>query len=223
MDTYLLPSGSVLNHEIEVKRSRFLTHVERVDSEEEARAVISSIRSSMPDARHHCTAFIVPNGDNLPISRSSDDGEPSGTAGRPMLDVLTSIPLMGVVCVVTRYFGGTLLGTGGLVRAYSDAVREALEGAHVARRDVLPLYTALLPHADAGRYHAELNAAGFAPDVSYDSEGARLRIATSNSTLLRDTFARLTQGQYELCEDGTRISDVVCARIVSGKAVALAQ
>jgi len=132
---FLLTPSARLSHEIEVKKSRFLTLVARVSTPAEAREVVNERKAAMPDARHHCAAFVVSADGAQPFSHSSDDGEPSGTAGRPMLDVLAGSKLVDVVAVVTRYFGGTLLGTGGLVRAYSDSVRECLEGAPVVVRD----------------------------------------------------------------------------------------
>jgi len=116
--------------EIEEKKSRFLGKVKPVSTEEEAIAFIESIKKQYWDARHNCYAFII--GENSESIRCSDDGEPSGTAGKPMLEVLQNNGLKNVVAVVTRYFGGTLLGTGGLVRAYTQATQAALEEAQVA-------------------------------------------------------------------------------------------
>ncbi|MGN0342987.1 MAG: YigZ family protein [Roseburia sp.] len=110
--------------EIEEKKSRFIAHIQPVESEEEAASYINEMKKKYWDARHNCSAFVL--GDNQEMTRCSDDGEPSGTAGRPMLDVLLREGLHNVVVVVTRYFGGTLLGTGGLVRAYQAAVQEGL-------------------------------------------------------------------------------------------------
>ncbi len=111
--------------EITEKKSRFIADITPVSSEEEAQQFIAGIRKKYWDARHHCPAYLV--GEDHAVSRCSDDGEPSGTAGRPILDVLTGAGLHNVCAVVTRYFGGTLLGTGGLVRAYSAAVQEGLK------------------------------------------------------------------------------------------------
>ncbi|MCI8513072.1 MAG: YigZ family protein [Lachnospiraceae bacterium] len=111
--------------EIIEKKSRFIADIEPVSTEEEALAFIEKKRKQYWDARHHCFAYIV--GDNHAVMRCSDDGEPAQTAGRPMLDVLLKQELTNVCAVVTRYFGGTLLGTGGLVRAYSGAVAEGLK------------------------------------------------------------------------------------------------
>ena len=110
--------------EIIEKKSRFIATVKPVKTEEEALEFIESLKKKYWDATHNCFAYIISGG--TPLKRCSDDGEPSGTAGRPMLDVLTGEGLTDVCAVVTRYFGGTLLGTGGLVRAYSGAVKEGL-------------------------------------------------------------------------------------------------
>lgn len=110
--------------EIIEKKSRFIANVFPVKTEEEAIEKIAEMKKKYYDARHNCYAYII--GANQETERSSDDGEPSGTAGRPMLEVLAGEGICDVLAVVTRYFGGTLLGTGGLVRAYSGAVKEAL-------------------------------------------------------------------------------------------------
>lgn len=118
--------------EIVEKKSRFIATVRPAASEEEAAAFIAETKKKYWDARHNCSAFIV--GENPQTSRCSDDGEPAQTAGRPMLDVLLGEGLCNVAVVVTRYFGGVLLGTGGLVRAYQRAVREGLLASTVIER-----------------------------------------------------------------------------------------
>lgn len=112
--------------ELEDRKSRFLAVLHPVRTEAEALDYIAAVRKQYWDARHHCFAYITDDGRTV---RCSDDGEPQGTAGRPILDVLTGASLQDAVCVVTRYFGGTLLGTGGLVRAYSGAASDALRNA----------------------------------------------------------------------------------------------
>lgn len=109
--------------EEEIKKSRFLCYLKRVESEEEGRDFIAQIKKEHYKANHLCSAMII--GENSEIKRSSDDGEPSGTAGIPMLNVLEKLNLTNVVAVVTRYFGGIKLGTGGLIRAYSGSVANA--------------------------------------------------------------------------------------------------
>lgn len=129
MQTYkiLLKGGQ---GEIVEKKSRFIASLQPAASEEEACAFIEATKKKYWDARHNCTAMVI--GRHAEVTRCSDDGEPSGTAGRPMLEVLTGEGLRDVVVVVTRYFGGTLLGTGGLVRAYSQAVKEGLKNCETA-------------------------------------------------------------------------------------------
>ena len=117
--------------EIVEKKSRFIATVRLVESEEEALSCLEALRKKYWDARHNCFVYII--GENQETVRCSDDGEPSGTAGRPMLDVVQGAGLRNVLVVVTRYFGGTLLGTGGLVRAYSQAVQEGLANPVSAR------------------------------------------------------------------------------------------
>lgn len=118
--------------EIVEKKSRFIANIFPVHSEEEALAYIEEIRKKHYDARHNCFAYVI--GEKNEVMRGSDDGEPSGTAGRPMLEVLLGEELHDVLAIVTRYFGGTLLGTGGLVRAYSAAVKEGLSKTEVIER-----------------------------------------------------------------------------------------
>lgn len=118
--------------EIVEKKSRFIATTRPVESEEEAIAFIEEIKKKYWDARHNCSAYVI--GERGQIQRCSDDGEPSQTAGRPMLDVLLGEEIRNICVVVTRYFGGTLLGTGGLVRAYSGAVQEGLRNSTVLEK-----------------------------------------------------------------------------------------
>lgn len=118
--------------EITEKKSRFLTTVRPVDTEEEALQFIEGLKKKYWNATHNCFAYVI--GDHMEIQRFSDDGEPSGTAGKPMLEVLLGEDVHNVAVVVTRYFGGTLLGTGGLVRAYGKAVKEGLDNSLVVEK-----------------------------------------------------------------------------------------
>jgi uncharacterized YigZ family protein len=147
--------------ELEVKRSRFLCTLRRVEDEATARALVEELRKAHWDARHHCSAFVL-GPPPQPVERSSDDGEPAGTGGAPMLEVLRGHAVSDVAAVVTRWFGGTLLGTGGLARAYADAVRAALAEAGTLRRRLVREHLLTLDHADAGRVESELRARGVA-------------------------------------------------------------
>lgn len=119
--------------EIVEKKSRFISGVYSVHSEEEALTIIETVKKKYWDARHNCYAFII--GNNREIQRYNDDGEPGGTAGKPMLDILLTEGLVNCLVVVTRYFGGTLLGTGGLVRAYQQSAKAGIENAKIAVRE----------------------------------------------------------------------------------------
>lgn len=146
-----LPSSVVGTtvHELVVKKSRFITRVSHVTSVEEAEEVVAAVRKQHWDARHSCVALVV--GSRADQQRSSDDGEPSGTAGVPMLEVLRQRGLTDVVAVVTRYFGGVLLGAGGLVRAYSSSVSEALDHAALVAREPRVTVSLETDHTSAGR------------------------------------------------------------------------
>lgn len=118
--------------EIVEKKSRFIAHVQAVDSVEEAQEFIEAVKKKYWDARHNCSAFSV--GEMNPLTRCSDDGEPGGTAGKTILEVIQGSGIRNIVIVVTRYFGGTLLGTGGLVRAYTEAAKAGIENAVIIEK-----------------------------------------------------------------------------------------
>lgn len=137
MDQLMLPAAyrtvvGVGCAEIVEKKSRFIAHIAPAESEAAAQEYIAGMRKEYWDARHNCHAFCV--GLSPEMTRCSDDGEPAQTAGKPMLDVLMGAGLKNTVAVVTRYFGGTLLGTGGLVRAYSAAVREGIAASRIIEK-----------------------------------------------------------------------------------------
>ena len=127
MEPYCIPTRASETEFVE-KRSRFIGRVKPVTTEEEARAFLEEIRRRHHDARHNCWCYLLREG---PV-RYSDDGEPQGTAGQPMLNVFTREGVTGLVCVVTRYFGGVLLGAGGLVRAYTRSAKDALDAAGIS-------------------------------------------------------------------------------------------
>ena len=127
MTEYLIPTGSG-EAEFTEKRSQFLGHLRHVESEEEAKAFISETKKKYYDASHNCWCYIIRGG----AERYSDDGEPQGTAGIPMLEVMRRESVTNVVCVVTRYFGGVLLGAGGLLRAYTKSAKDALDAAGIS-------------------------------------------------------------------------------------------
>lgn len=131
------------------KKSRFIATIRPVDSEEEALSFIAEMRKKYWDATHNCTAFVI--GENHEQMRCNDDGEPSQTAGRPMLDVLLGEDVHNCCAVVTRYFGGTLLGTGGLVRAYSAAVKEGLRNCQILEKQLARKLTVETDYTGLGK------------------------------------------------------------------------
>ena len=145
-------------HELEIQRSRFLCSVARVETPEQATDFIAGIRKRHWDATHHCSAFRV--GPNAEQQRSSDDGEPAGTAGIPMLEVLTRRELTDTVAVVTRYYGGIKLGAGGLVRAYGRAVGEAVDAVGIVLRTPHVAVHVTVDHQLAGKLDNELRSTG---------------------------------------------------------------
>lgn len=156
MTEYFVPTGDSETEFVE-KRSRFIGHVWPVESEEEARAYIEQMKKKFHDARHNCWCYRLKEGG---VERYSDDGEPQGTAGQPMLGVFQKEGVTNVCCVVTRYFGGVLLGAGGLVRAYTQSAKDALDaaGISVVRRWVE--VTAICPYNLFERMKLEVETAG---------------------------------------------------------------
>lgn len=194
--------------EIDVNRSRFIATLGRADSQDEARSIIADVRHAYPDARHHCSAFIVDQVDALAVERSNDDGEPSGTAGTPMLEALRGSGLTNVVCVVTRYFGGVLLGTGGLARAYGDAVHAALDGA--PRVDVVrwPRYRVRAAFSEIGRLQQALLGAGSViEDACYDAD-AVLVISAPTEVDVHAVVARVLGREPRMDADGVSEREV---------------
>ena len=188
--------------EIEEKKSRFIAHVEAVSSEEEALAFVGKIKKQYWDARHNCYAYIV--GEQGELKRFSDDGEPSGTAGRPILEVLENAGLRDLALVVTRYFGGTLLGTGGLVRAYTKAAQEGLAASGVCTMACGYELTVVSDYNGIGKIQYLLGRRGIAGgEVSY-GEQVRLRVhvpMADRDAVLRE-IADATAGRAAVTADG---------------------
>jgi uncharacterized YigZ family protein len=199
--SYRTVAGSAVG-EIQVSRSRFRCLLTRVEDEVGARAVVDRVRRAHWDARHHCSAFVL--GPEADLERSNDDGEPPGTAGAPILDVLRGEELSDVVAVVTRWFGGVLLGTGGLARAYGDATRAALEQAVPVERVLHELAGVRVDHAEAGRLEHDLRARGVTVlGVDYaDRAELRLAVPPEARAGVEEVVAELTGGRSVLRAQG---------------------
>ncbi|WP_328701786.1 IMPACT family protein [Aestuariimicrobium ganziense] len=196
--------------DLEVKRSTFRCALTHVTSEGEARAAITAARRAHHDAGHHCSAFVL--GPLRDQQRSSDDGEPAGTAGIPMLEALLrhgaaagEPPVTDVVAVVTRWFGGTKLGAGGLTRAYSESVNQTLDVARWRLVQQRRLLEATVAMADLGRVQNVLITEGFTPsDTRFTADSAVLTLAVvdDQDEHLRALLARLTHGTAGVVETG---------------------
>lgn len=204
------PLGGGVDTELEIKRSRFLTRLRRVDDEATARGVIDERRTTYFDARHHCSAFIL--GPDARTARSSDDGEPAGTAGIPMLTALQRCGLSDVVAVVTRYFGGIKLGAGGLVRAYTDAVAQAVEAAGTRTITLSTLLQVDVDFATAGLLEDQLRgltlpsgARVTVEDVTWtDQAHLSVAVPSGHTDELNVALAALTGGAVSAVESGQR-------------------
>lgn len=193
MGEYYIPAGPG-EAEFTEKRSRFLGHVRPVETEEQARDFIAAMKKEYYDARHNCWCYILRDGPE----RYSDDGEPQGTAGIPMLEVFRKEGICNLVCVVTRYFGGVLLGAGGLLRAYTKSAKDALDAAGVSV--VRPWTEADIPcsYAMAERLKGELLAlGGIVRDMEYAAD------VTIKALVPREDFEKLSE----------RIFDVSCGAV----------
>lgn len=187
--------------EIEEKKSRFIANISPVSSVEEATDFINGIKKKYWDARHNCSAFVI--GDNGETVRSSDDGEPSGTAGRPMLEVLTKEKITNICVVVTRYFGGTLLGTGGLVRAYQGAVKEGLANCSILKKISGTITNVRCDYNDFEKIRFKCTQEGYhILSVDY-SDKAFLRVLTpaDQAGALRELAEFISSGKAEISSD----------------------
>lgn len=180
------------------KKSTFITHLVRVTSEEEAREFVQKMKKKHYDATHVCSCYVV--GDNNEITRANDDGEPSGTAGAPMLDVLVKNEIKNVCATVIRYFGGTKLGTGGLVRAYGGGVINALKNATlVERKDALEIRLEL-DYSLNGKIEYEIEKTNFiVNNLEYtDKIIYTIYVMEEDYESFQNWIANLTNGQFKI-------------------------
>ena len=199
MSEYYIPSGPG-EAEFTEKRSRFLGHVRMVESEEEARAFIAEMKKKYYDARHNCWCYSIKDG----AERYSDDGEPQGSAGIPMLEVLRRRGVTNAVCVVTRYFGGVLLGTGGLLRAYTKRTSDALDAAGISVVRAWRETAIDCSYAQAETLRAEIAAAGgLVADTEYGAAVTlRVLVPEALSEAFRDRIFDASSGVVEIAWTG---------------------
>lgn len=203
--------------EIEEKKSRFIATVRPVTSEEEAVAFFNEMKKKYWDAKHNCTAMSIGEGHKL--TRSNDDGEPAGTAGHPMLDVLLREDIHDVAVVVTRYFGGVLLGTGGLVRAYQSAVQAGLAAATVLDKKIGQEMTITADYTSLGKIQYTLAQAGIVnPPTEYtDSVIIKTTIPEDLVGTVSTDLTNVTSGQAKIV-----LGDKIAYAVHNGEVVVLA-
>ena len=191
-----------ISHSITVERSRFIAYIKPVFNEDEYKAYLKEIRKKHYDATHVCSAFVCGN-----IRRSSDDGEPSGTAGAPILNVLEKKGLDHTCCLVVRYFGGIKLGAGGLIRAYGNAASEALKEAVIVEDVIYPRYSMELPYDLANRLDNILLKNTLLYTKEYD-EKVRIRFVLKDEKLM-DRIVEISKGLKPLPDGEETIQKVV--------------
>lgn len=191
MEGYITVSGESVG-EYSEKRSRFIATLRHIETEEQAAAFLAEMRSNYWDARHNCYAYSISRGT---LKRFSDDGEPHGTAGKPILDIIDGSGFTDIMIVVTRYFGGVLLGTGGLVRAYSAAAREAVASAKRVRMTPCTVYKAKCGYAELERLTKLISDCGGSLENTVYTENVELEFYLENYACedfllkLKETFA----------------------------------
>ncbi len=199
MDEYLVPTGFGEDEFIE-KKSRFIGRVWPVETEEEALEHIAAMKKQHYDATHNCWAYIIKDG----AVRFSDDGEPGGTAGMPMVQVLQKENLFNICCVVTRYFGGTLLGAGGLVRAYTKGAKIAIDAAGKSMKRVWSVLYVPCPYTFYERVKLEVAAfGGIIRDTQFGAEvDLEILVAQADAKAFLEKLTDMTSGTVEGMETG---------------------
>ncbi len=187
-------------NEIVIERSRFIAHVARVETEEEAQAFIADIKKQHWSANHNCSAYMI--GENNLIQKANDDGEPSGTAGVPMLEVLKKRDLKDTVVVVTRYFGGIKLGAGGLIRAYGKSTSEGLNLTGVVERKLMRIMKTKIDYTWLGKVENEIRSSHYQlKEIHYlDAVEVDVYVEEAAKDGFTSWMTELTNGQGEISE-----------------------
>lgn len=184
--------------EIIIQKSRFITYINRAETEQQAQAFIDDIKSRHKNANHNCSAYMI--GEHDTIQKANDDGEPSGTAGVPMLEVLKKQGLKDTVVVVTRYFGGIKLGGGGLIRAYGKATTEGIQAAQVVNRKLHHLMRVSVDYTWLGKLENEVRESDYLLDRIEYAESVELYIFTPAITedIFQEWITEMTNGQANI-------------------------
>mgnify|MGYP003499495207 CR=1 FL=1 len=187
-------------HEIVIQKSRFISYVNRVETEEDAQAFILEIKKKHWDATHNCSAYMI--GEHDQIQKANDDGEPSGTAGVPMLEVLKKKGLKDTVIVVTRYFGGIKLGGGGLIRAYGKATSEGIAATGVVKRSLMRVMHTKVDYTWLGKLENELRSSQYGLKEIHYLENVEIEtyVEETKKQQFTNWMIELTNGQCDILE-----------------------
>lgn len=185
-------------HEIEIQRSRFIAYIQRAETEEEAQEFIQRIKKQNWNATHNCSAYMI--GENDQIQKANDDGEPSGTAGVPILEVLKKKHLKDSVVVITRYFGGIKLGAGGLIRAYGKATSEGLTATGIVERKLMRVMHTIIDYTWLGKIENELRSSQYImKEIHYlDNVEIETYVLETETTAFKEWMTDLTSGQGKI-------------------------
>ncbi|MFJ5759618.1 YigZ family protein [Neobacillus sp. NPDC093182] len=209
LSRYFTVRKEVSEHEIVIQKSRFIAHIKRAENEGEAQEFIQTLKKKYWDATHNCSAYLI--GENDQIQKANDDGEPSGTAGVPILEVLKKKKLKDTVVVITRYFGGIKLGAGGLIRAYGKATSEGLETAGIVERRLVQVIHVKIDYTWLGKVEKELRESEYIiKEIHYlDIVEVEVYVNEDQVTVFVDWLTELTNGQADLNKGQTDYLEVL--------------
>lgn len=194
--------------EVIIQKSRFIGYVKRVESEEEAQNFIQEIKKKHHDATHNCSAYVI--GENDQIQKANDDGEPSGTAGIPILEVIKKQHLKDTAVVVTRYFGGIKLGAGGLIRAYGGTTSQAIKTTGIVKRQLMQGFSVTIDYTLLGKLENELrNSSYLVEDTTYlDQVTLHVYVSDGEEGQFKEWVTNLTSGQATIEEQSNKYIEI---------------
>ncbi|MEH7254914.1 YigZ family protein [Neobacillus niacini] len=209
LSRYFTVSQEVCEHEIIIQKSRFIAHIKRAETEIDAQEYIQAVKKKHWDATHNCSAYLI--GENDQIQKANDDGEPSGTAGVPILEVLKKRKLKDTVVIITRYFGGIKLGAGGLIRAYGKATSEGLNTMGIVERRLVQIIHVTIDYTWLGKVEKDLRESEYIiKEIHYlDIVELEVYVNEDQVSVFQDWLTELTNGQAVIKKGETDYLEVL--------------
>ncbi|SDM70469.1 YigZ family protein [Bacillus sp. OK048] len=209
LSRYFTVSQEVCEHEIIIQKSRFIAHIKRAETEVDAQEYIQAVKKKHWDATHNCSAYLI--GKNDQIQKANDDGEPSGTAGVPILEVLKKRKLKDTVVIITRYFGGIKLGAGGLIRAYGKATSEGLNTMGIVERRLVQIIHVTIDYTWLGKVEKDLRESEYIiKEIHYlDIVELEVYVNEDQVSVFQDWLTELTNGQAAIKKGETDYLEVL--------------